>query len=213
MFKKLLFIISFILTISCNKDVKNDVEVYNNDFENGDLNNINNGVINQYNGSAVLGNYNNGYFALTLNDLPDHDLIKVTFDLYIHDSWNGNNLEPDGPDIWEMLVDGNPYINTTFSNNDCAPGTFCPPQSYPLNYPNFNNNPKAGAFKTNLPAFCVSAALPNGTTLYKIEKTLRHSKKKLILQCLDKLVQTNTNNPKCDESWSVDNIKIQAITL
>jgi hypothetical protein len=30
---------------------------------------------------------------------------------------------------------------------------------------------------------------------------------------LDKLVQPNSPDQKCDESWSVDNINIKAITL
>jgi hypothetical protein len=62
--KKLLFIIPFIVTvISCNTHVSNQVVVYNNDFESGNLSNISNGIITQFNGSAVLGRYNNGYFT------------------------------------------------------------------------------------------------------------------------------------------------------
>jgi len=211
--RKLFFIIPYIFIISCNTRVSNQVVVYSNDFEASNLTDITNGVISQFNGSAVLGQYNNSFFTLTVNNLPKHDLIKVTFDLYIHDSWDGNKPPPDGPDIWEMLVDGNTYINTTFSNDACKAGDFCSPQSYPLNYPNNYNNPKKDAYRTDLPGVCSEKNSPNGTTQYKIVKTFTHSNNTLLLQCLDKLVQPNTNNPKCDESWSVDNINIQAITL
>jgi hypothetical protein len=211
--KKLLFIIPFILIFSCNKTVNSEVTVYYNDFETGSLSNISNGVISQFNGSAVLGRYNNGFFILTLNSLPKHDLISISFDLYIHDTWDGNKPPPDGPDIWEMLVDGNPYINTTFSNSPCGADYFCAPQSYPFDYPNSYNNPKTGAYRTDLPGACSMLGIPNWTTQYKIVKTFKHSNNTLMLQCLDKLVQTNTADPKCDESWSVDNINIQAITL
>jgi len=215
MIRKLLFIIPFILIISCKKNVRNEVEVYTNNFETNNLSNIQNGVVNQFNGTKVLGQYNNGSFALTVNNMPKHDLVTISFDLYIHDSWDGNKLAPDGPDIWEMLVDGNPYINTTFSNDLCpgGGGIFCPPQAYPLDYPNSNHNPKTGAYNTNLPGACSRKSDPNGTTMYKIEKTFRHSNSTLLLECLDRLVQTNTSDPKCDESWSVDNITIKAITL
>jgi len=213
MFKNILIIIIVIFISSCKKNVKDEVEVYDNDFESGNLSNINNGIINQFNGTAVLGNYNNASFALTISDLPKHDLVKISFDLYIHDSWDGNKTAPDGPDVWQMLIDGNSYINASFSNSPCGADAFCAPQSYPLDYPNNYHNPKYGAYLTNLPGFCSLVTDPNGTTLYKIEKIVRHSNKTLILQCLDKLVQTNTADPKCDESWSVDNINIKAITL
>ncbi len=213
--KNLRFVILLIFIASCKKTVHNEIEVYNNTFETNDLTNIQNGKISQFAGSAVLGRYNNGNFALTVNNLPKHDLVTITFDLYIHDFWDGNKLAPDGPDIWEMLVDGNPYINTTFSNDPCAGGggVFCPPQAYPSDYPNSNHNPKSGAYKTALPGFCSRKDDPNGTTMYKIEKTLRHSNSTLLLQCLDKLVQTNSSDPLCDESWSVDNIVIKTVEL
>lgn len=216
MYKNSLLIVLFFLMISCKTHVSNETVVYTNDFETNDLSNIGNGIINQFNGSAVLGQYNRsankGYFTLLLNNLPKHDLITVSLDLYIHDSWDGNKLTPDGPDIWQMLVDGNLYVNTTFSNAACQAGNFCSPQSYPNDYPNNYNNPKTGAYRTDLPGVCLFAG-PAGTTQYKITKTFSHSSNTLLLRCLDKLVQYNSPDPKCDESWSVDNINIKAITL
>ncbi|WP_374951395.1 hypothetical protein [Mucilaginibacter sp.] len=213
MMKNILLIVSFFFLISCSKSVKDEVQVYNNDFESADLSNIDHGRIMKFNGSNVLGNYNNEDFALTVNNLPKHDLVKISFDLYLHDSWDGNKTTPDGPDIWQMLVDGNPYVNASFSNSPCGANVFCAPQSYPLDYPNSNSNPKVGSYRTDLPGLCQWSADPNGTTLYKIEKIVRHSSSKLILQCIDKLVQSNTPDQKCDESWSVDNISVKAITL
>lgn len=211
--KKIFFVIPLILSLSCNTHVSKQAVVYNNDFEKGDLSNISGGFISQFNGSAVLGQYNNGFFALTVNNLPKHDLITISFDLYIHDTWDGNKPAPNGPDVWEMLVDGNTYINATFSNDPCVAGNLCSPQSFPFDYPNNYNNPKTGAYRTDLPGVCSMKNVIGWTTQYKIVKTFTHSNNTLLLQCLDKLVQTNTTDPKCDESWSVDNINIQAITL
>jgi hypothetical protein len=212
MIKKILLLLPFIFIISCKKTVHNETTVYSNDFETGDLSNITNGVISQFNGSSVLGRYSKGFFILTLNNLPQHDLISVSFDLYIHDNWRGSLL-PDGPEIWQMLIDGNTYINTTFSNFGCAPGNICPPQSYPDNYPNNYNNPRTGAYRTDLPGACSLQTSPNGTTMYKITKTFRHSGKTISVECLDNLDQKDYADPKCEKSWSVDNINIQAITL
>lgn len=210
------FILILIFTISsCSKIVENEKEVYFNDFEKGDLSGIQNGYLYDYNGSVVLGRYNQSGFDLLLTDLPKHDLIRISFDLFIHDSWDGNKLGidgVDGPDLWQMLIDEDLYISTTFSNIACrnVDGMFCPPQSYPANYPNNNNYPRKGAYQVDLPAACH----PNGTTTwYKITKTISHSRDKLLLQCIDKLVQKNTDDRNCDESWSVDNIKINTIKL
>ena len=210
---KIYFLVSALYITSCTTHVSKSVVIYSNDFEKGDISNISNGIIGSFNGSAVLGQYNNGYFTLNLDNIPSHNAITVSFDLYIHDTWDGNNAAPDGPDIWQMTADGSSYIYTTFSNTPCTAGDICAPQSYPFDYPNNYNNPKSGAYRTDLPGVCLKQNIPNWTTQYKIVKTFKHTGGTLTLQCLDKLVQTNTANPKCDESWSVDNILIQAINL
>lgn len=205
-----------LLTGSCAKSTNSEIEVYSNDFESSNLNNISYGTISSFNGSKVLGNYNNQMFELSLKDLPNHDLIDITFDLYIHDSWEGVqslNDEENGPDIWQMLIDNKLYINTTFANFDCIPGNFCPPQSYPADYPTQSYNPKSGASRTDLPGFCSEAGKADGSTLYKIHKSISHSAATLTIRCLDMLKQKYASDPKCDESWSVDNIKIKAINL
>jgi hypothetical protein len=163
-----------------------------------------------------MGNYNNDQFNLLLDDLPEHVLIDVSFDLYIHDSWEGNqqfNDYENGPDIWQFKVDNKTYISTTFSNIDCSPGNFCAPQAYPSDYPNNNNNPKSGAINRDLPGFCRYVNKPNGSTLYQIHKSISHSDKRLLIQCLDQLKQSNVTDKLCDESWSVDNIIIKVINL
>jgi len=183
--------------------------------ESNDLSALSNGIISPFNGSNVLGQYNKGYFTLSLDNLPNHDELTISFDLYIHDTWDGNKPPPDGPDIWQMIVDGNVYINTTFSNDPCPTGSFCSPQSYPFDYPSNYNNPKAGAYRTDLPGVCSHQGVIGWTTQYRIKKTFRHSNKTVVLQCLDKLVQSNgpANQQLCDESWSIDNLTIQASTL
>jgi len=213
-FLSLLFVTAQFL--SCTKtQVKSEIVVYNNDFESGDIKNISNGTIDVFNGTHVLGRYNSDGFALTVSNLPKHDILEVSFDLYIHDTWDGNNVDNgySGPDLWNFLVDGSNYIHTSFSNADCPAGYFCTPQAYPDNYPNNNNNPKAGAFRTNLPGACYWATKPNGTTQYKITKQISHTDKTVVMQCIGDLIQKGTADPKCDESWSVDNITIKAIAL
>lgn len=216
MIKNIFYLFAISLLLSCKTDSPSETVVYNNNFESNDLTHISGGVIEQYNGSKVLGRYNKGSFKLTLDGLPKHALVEVSFDLFIHDSWDGNKTGDsgrNGPDIWKFVIDGSEFINTTFSNSDCGTSTFCDPQSYPANYPNNNNNPKTGAFNKNLPGVCLNANQIGGTALYKISKTINHSNSSIVIECLDELVQTNTADPKCDESWSVDNLKVKVIAL
>lgn len=216
MIKKVLCILALPFFFSCAKSVNSDVEVYSNDFQSGDLTGITKAEIGTFNGGKVLGQFNNGGFDLVLKDLPAHDMVEVSFDLYIHDNWDGNIQMQDnvaGPDIWRMQVDGKTYINTTFSNAECVPGNICPPQSYPADYPNNNQNPRVGSVNVKLPGVCAQAKSPTGTSLYKIKKRIAHTSASLLIQCDDKLLQKNVSDPKCDESWSVDNIKVRVINL
>lgn len=213
----LILILPFLLFPGCEKTAKDTVEIYSNDFEKSSLANISGGIITDYNNSKVIGYYNKGGFKLSIEKIPTHDLITISFDLYIHDTWSGNSRGTttitDGPDIWQMMVDGEPYIHTTFSNlGDCAGGVYCLEQSYPSNYP-FSNEPKTGAFNKNLPGVCALKGVGGGTSLYKIEKTIKHRKGSLILEFKDMLKQSNALDQLCDESWSLDNLSIKTSNL
>ena len=228
--KNYIFSIALIFFIinSCDYPVlESDEVIYENDFETENLNKIDGGNIFEFNNNNVLGNYNNDGFIIHLNEVDSHDYIFISFDLYIHGSWDGNAngfQNNDKPDKWvlEFKPDMNLYADetitkfeTTFSNSPCWPN-YCLKQSYPNRYPT-NNNPKTGVFEENLPTVCQSNFFGGPTSLYKIEKTFRSSVKAVVLRFYDELYQPNAIDQdgnvqqKCDESWSVDNIKIRAI--
>ncbi len=208
--------IVFIIGSSCRKkDIAGEELVFQSDFE-GTIDNKLNGVtIFTYNGSKMSGRYNNSGFKLFLNSLPGHGLIKVSFNLYLHDTWAGNNIGDkdvtDGPDIWQMIVDGNPVINTTFSNSGCF-DTYCQQQSWPRNYP-FHHDAGTGAARKDLPGVCHLAGIPGGTTMYRIEKLVDHDGGNLTIEFKDILKQSNSSNPPCDESWSLDNLSVSVVRV
>ncbi len=226
--KSLKYVIIFLIFSTCSTpEIYSDRLIFNNNFEDGNLDNIDGGFISFYNDQNVLGNYNNDGFNLHLNDIEDHDYIFISFDLYIHGSWDGNlnNFkENDKPDKWIMElrpdmdlhrdVDFDSFV-TTFSNSPCF-SNWCLRQSFPDEYP-AENRPKVGSFSTGLPATC-SGFYSSPTSLYKIEKSFRHTGNALILKFYDELYQPNAidsegnNVEKCDESWSIDNIKIRAVS-
>lgn len=224
--KKLILILITINSCSYPEMIRNEL-VYENDFENNNLDKIDGGDITSFNNNNVLGNFNNDSFTIFLDEIGDHDYVFVSFDLYIHGTWDGNFNgfdTDDKPDLWgieinpEMDLFNDPSISdfiTTFSNSPCWPN-YCLSQSYPEAYP-YNNNPKTGHFRSNLDNICLNNFFGSKTTLYQIEKGFKSSGKNLVLRFFDELYQPNAidndgiSQQKCDESWSIDNIKVRVI--
>lgn len=224
---KKLFLLFFIINSCAYPELVRDELIFSTSFNDGKVGKeIDGGAITFYNGEYVLGNFNNDGFTLHLNNIGDHDYIFVSFDLYVHGSWDGNfnGFQDDKPDRWtmELRPDMDLYKNsdfdnftTTFSNSPCF-SNYCLRQSYPDEYP-AENRPKVGAFTTDLPPIC-DTFFGGPTSLYKIEKTFKHSGNALALRFFDELYQPNAidlqgnNVEKCDESWSLDNLKIRVVS-
>ena len=198
--------------------------VYSNDFEDGNLDglSVNSMSFITFNQSNVLGNTNNGGLKLSLTQLPEHNYIVISMDLYIHDSWDGNynglTYPIDDHDAWIIEFDSSQvrkasediYFETTFSNGPCI-SYRCLIQSFPNNFP-FVNNPKEGN-SSLLPGLCLFRGQADGTTLYKFEKWFPHDRQEVNISIYDKLKQSNSPNPLCDESWSIDNLNIKTVKL
>jgi len=222
-------IILFFLIDSCSyPTLSRDELIYDNDFEEGNFTEIDGKATSTFNNSTVLGDFNNDGFTLHLENTGDHDYVFISFDLYIHGTWDGNFNgfpENDKADKWIMELDpemdlikdtSSDRFVTTFSNSPCF-SNYCLRQSYPEMYP-FENNPKTGNTLSNLPKKCEKSFFGGPTTLYKIEKGFRHSGNAIVIRFYDELYQPNAiddfgvNQSKCDESWSIDNLKVRVIS-
>jgi hypothetical protein len=196
----------------CQQEILEERLIYSNDFTSLSLDGIESDEgINIFHGDTVLGFFNNGGFKLSWDNLPKHNMVRVTVDLYLHDSWDGNTQGIDGPDIWVMEVDGLDIIRTTFSNSACE-STYCLYQSFPENYVRVFQ-PKTGALNTALPGRCAMRGVPNWTSHYRVSKTILHQEQSLVLSCFDEMVQTNWPDMKCDESWSVSKIEVSLLEV
>lgn len=223
-----IFILFFLIDSCSYPKLSRDELIYDNDFETGSLTNIDGGATSIFNNTTVLGDFNNDGFTLHLENTGDHDYIFISFDLYIHGTWDGNFngfSENDKPDKWIIELDpdmdlikntNSDRFVTTFSNSPCFTN-YCLRQSYPEMYP-FENNPKNGSSEVDLPQICTNSFFGGKTTLYKIEKGFRHSGNAVVVRFYDELYQPNAIDKdgivqsKCDESWSLDNLKIRAIS-
>ena len=216
-FRFLISRITFILLVStlqsCMKEVvvnvpkltvvyENDFETYNQkgfkvySFENGNFGLFDRVSILDFNNSKVLGRFNNGKAVLILDTLPLHNAINIQFDLYIHDIWKN--------DLWKMELENNEVLVTGFSNIENVM------QSYPNWIANGSalNPPGANAFDLNLKGACRNISKANGSSHYKMERTIIHSKPTFTFAGSDAGAFFQLN---CERSWSIDNIKITAI--
>lgn len=197
---------------SCFKGLTQKRIIFTDDFEAGDLKGITienffgpityNKILN-YNGSRVLGGFNNSRITLAIDGIPEHNTVNVEFDLNIHDKWEGNKIGAGGiPDIWVMEIDNNLVLSTTFSNTSNA-------QAYPNFYtPAGGVPPRANAFDINVPGFCSSKGVSNGSSSYRIAKMFPHTASVFKFSCTDALQPFNDS---CLKSWSIDNLIITAI--
>ena len=223
-----IFFIVLIINSCSYPEILRDELVYDNDFENNNLSEIDGAGFSTFNNTTVIGDFNNDGFTLHLSNVGAHEYIFVSFDLYIHGSWDGNSNGfdiNDKADKW--IIEYRPDMDlfkdtaadkfiTTFSNSPCF-SNYCLRQSYPENYP-FENNPKKGSFKTDLDRKCENNFFGGPTSMYKIEKSFRGSGDAIVIRFYDELYQPNAIDKdgivqsKCDESWSLDNLKVRVIS-
>lgn len=208
----LVLIISLFALSSCSDTLESERLVYSNDFSTLDLAGFENGKLFVFQNDTVAGFYHNEEVAVNLDDLPSHNLLKITLDILIHDSWDGN---PDdgigGPDYWFFGIDNEEIFRTTFSNSPCE-STYCLYQSYPDSYFR-QNRPKTDAVKSNMPGLCLFGAFQNYTTRYSISKIVEHQNSNVRIYMNSDLLATNSPDPVCDESWSLAGITVEALIL
>ncbi|MFZ4740520.1 MAG: gliding motility-associated C-terminal domain-containing protein [Bacteroidales bacterium] len=166
---------------------------YNQNFENivgnewTDTNRFN------FNSTNVLGPFGNDTVNLNLNNLPIHDSVEVSFDLYIHDSWDTDNF-----DKWRLIINNDTILNTSFNNHTSG---F---QSYPGQIPSINP-PRTGSFSI-LPIRC--SAPYTCTSLYKITLNIAN-----LTNTLQINFEGKPDQDVCDESWSLDNVKVKLLNV
>jgi gliding motility-associated-like protein len=153
-----------------------------------------------YNSQSVAGNYMNDSLQFIASNLPVHDSVFVSADLYLFDSWDGNCGGIQGPDYWGINVNGGGLFRTTFSNYPFGSQTCSNVQAYPGSVGS-SNAWGTSADLRNLPAIMWNEAI---STKYNFSKALNHSSSNLILSFFG-------NNLQADESWGIDNVNISTI--
>jgi hypothetical protein len=109
---------------------------------------------------SFLGRFGNQTVTLNLTNLPSHNEVLLSFDLFVIQSWDGNDaIAGRGPDIWGVSVVNGPNLAcTTFATHQgpTQPGY----QAYPENYPNGKHPVNTGA--SEITHWDISSIFPRG---------------------------------------------------
>ncbi len=103
-------------------------------------------------GRVFLGQFGNQDVALRLANIPRHDSLRISFTLYIINTWDGNIIGANAlmaPDIVGLTHNGlDTLLNATFANNKGTTQSY--PQNLPSSGPPATNPPKSGAYAINV---------------------------------------------------------------
>src|SRR5439155_26216731 len=135
-----------------------------------------------------------GHEKLTLTNLPNHDDLTVSFDMFVIRSWDGNTLANVGPDIWDLKADGQTLLQTTFANGNTGG------QAYPGSYPGSHYAYRTGATEGNTPGY-----IYGGTVLDSVYHLSYHFAPTSSAVLLDFFAQLQGID---DESWGLDNVNV-----
>jgi hypothetical protein len=162
-----------------------------------------------------LGQFGNHQVCLNLTNVPYHNWVTVSLDLYVIRSWNGNASTlaltgafpfiPDGPEVdvgpdrWLFSAEGNKVFDTTFSN---MPGIH---QAYPDQYPDGDYPRWTGAVEINSLGYSYQGDPMDA--VYHLEFSFFH-----MSDVLDLLFEAMGLQALDNESWGIDNVVVEVAT-
>jgi hypothetical protein len=130
--------------------------------------------------------------------LSAHTEIRVTFEVYIIRSWDGNI----NPDTWQFKVDGQPWLLTTFDNQDFYSDHS---QAYPDNYGAGSHPPRTGAKENNTLGYEFDHRPMDA--VYAFSFTIPHASTNLVLT----FTASGLMQDLLDEGWGIDNVAVYTI--
>lgn len=159
-----------------------------------------------------LGEFENETASLGLSNLPAHQRVRLTFNLYILKSWGGNN-DGAGPDYWSLRVkDGCKLLDETFSNGSNG--------GDPLDYlqsfggqgkptkgfdPRQGYSPVEGSTHTDTLGYSHPAS-PYGDSTYRLAFEIPHTANTIGFEFAGRNLQGAG-----DETWGLDDVTVELL--
>ena len=165
----------------------------------------------EFNGSRNLGRFGTGGMTLTLEGLPKHQLIRLEFELYIHDKWEGFGLRGNTQDVFILNVDDlnvhfDAIVNTKCLTHDCDAI-----QSFPNRLGEASTPENASVTDPFLPGVCFYKDEIGGSKLIKFANVYPHQSNKLVVNIAAGIKDAGLD--LCLKSWSIDNLRIRTVSL
>ncbi|MEW5869395.1 MAG: endonuclease/exonuclease/phosphatase family protein [Chloroflexota bacterium] len=151
-------------------------------------------------GTYFLGEFGQETVTLSLSELPPHSWVRVVFDLFIIRSWDGNNAQ-NGPDIWQLGIDGNPLLHTTFSN--IKHPTYS--QAFPGEYPGSVYAAQTGAVAVNTLCYQYNGVTMDAT--YHLMHDMQHTGNTIQIDFSGLQLGSIST-----ESWGLDNVEVYLLS-
>jgi len=163
-------------------------------------------------GRVFLGQFSNQTVSLNLADLPTHQTVTVSFDLFVLGSWDGNisinqGGNQVGPDIFRLSYgsSGGELFRTTFSNWEPGSASEEVRQAYPGTVPTGDFPGRTGAAENNTLGYTHSGYPGNiQDAVYHLSITFPH---------VDGTLQMNFGaeglEEIANESWGIDNVQVR----
>jgi hypothetical protein len=149
--------------------------------------------------------------TLSLDDLPEHARVRLSFDLMIMLTWDGDlhldQPNKDGPDLFDVTVDRGPrLVHASFVGR---PNSETNTQSFPGRFP-YDHLPAgtAAAEARSLGYVWTGYGDGNGPDdyVYHIERSFAHSGKRL------KIAYSGINLEAVDnECWGLDKVQVEVL--
>ncbi len=160
---------------------------------------------NEFPTRRYLGLFGNQMIKLTLGNLPLHDSVDVSFDMYVVATWDGNVNTANGPDLFRVL-DLN--CNTSYSSTTSFSRMDGARQAYPDRYPGGDNPKDSGAIDKLM---INNEQVSFSATVYRLNYRFAHNcpTLQLGLNALLRDISSNFQN----ESWGIDNLKLRLNTV
>jgi len=194
-------LLGMIVTVSASADI-----VYENDFEGligpewSDTSTSTTPICSR----GFLGEFSSEDVRLTLTDLPAHELVTVSFELFVIRTWDGNgNGQMPGPDRWLFGADGETMVDTTFAvgPTDSVQRQYFPVMSE-IEAQEFA--PRTGAIQNDSLGYTWNGE--NRDSVYTFNLEFAHNSEFLVLD-FSAIGLQGIN----DESWGIDNVMVQAV--
>ncbi len=158
---------------------------------------------------TFLGPFDAGQVTLKLDDLPKHRMVRLQFDLFVMNSWDGTTDSYGGPDIWEFgFVDQRPLIYTTFNLSGLVQPENTDRQSFPDRYPHARHAFCTGALKVGQLGYQYFSQTPGKfhDAVYRFELIVPHESETISLQW-----KSHSKEHQGNEPWGLDNVSISVL--